>query len=161
MVFAKIGDIQKPKAVLGWIKQIAFCKSIDHYRKNKREIGYEDTSMEFEAEAEDSDILMLPEDILVNLEVQKLIRNMVNNLLEDQKKIIIAYYYGQSKVDDIVQIMGIWLHSVTQFSYNLGKGTKDTSVYIKGKVIKNIVIISNMFLEITITMHFSIQNCFG
>lgn len=107
-IYNNLDHLQNPKTGLSWIKQIAFHKAIDYIRKNSTEmlIDFEENNA-LESFDNEIDSFPLPEDVIDNKETQNLIMKELDKLPNDQKKIIIAYYYNECKVEQIADIMGM------------------------------------------------------
>lgn len=101
--FAQLKDASQVKS---WLGRIAQNKAIDSLRKNKHEeLAQEDDSC-FEELAE-VDIDLLPEDIMQNKEKQRLLREIIDNLPELQKEVILFFYYNEMKVEEIALALSI------------------------------------------------------
>lgn len=111
-IYNKIGDLHNPDSGLGWMKQIAFHKGTDYFRKSSREkLSIADENSELKSE-EEIDKFPMPEDIMENKETQRLLSEIIANLSDDERKIITAYYYNESKVHDIAEMYDIPANTV-------------------------------------------------
>lgn len=105
-MFRNLETLRDVHAVLGWIKSIAFHKSMDYFRHNKNEIFIRDEEP-FIGNSELMDTMELPENIADNKESQRLIRNLIDALPEDYKQILVAYYFDECKVNEIAEALDI------------------------------------------------------
>ncbi|MCM1273180.1 MAG: sigma-70 family RNA polymerase sigma factor [Clostridium sp.] len=105
-IYENLGTLQDVDAAISWIKSIAYHKSMDYFRSEKKEkiiTGQMEMIDSFRLE----DTIRLPEDILESKTMQGMIRNMVDSLPEDYKQVIIAYYFDECKIDEIAETLGI------------------------------------------------------
>jgi len=132
-----LGDIEK---FLSWAGTIATRKCYAYIKKNKKEIliGEEDTT--FDDLADDDNII--PEEVMQNREAQRLLREIIDNELNEMQKLcIIGVYYNEQKQSEIAKELGIPENTVkTHLSrakakikagveeLNIKKGTKLFSV---------------------------------
>lgn len=105
-IFQNLDSLQDIHAALGWIKSIAYHKSMDYFRQKKRESFIQDEES-LVGSSEHMDTMKLPEDIVENKESQRLLRELIQELPEDYQQILSAYYYNERKVDEIVKDLGI------------------------------------------------------
>ena len=122
--FKKYNEIQDPKSALAWLKRSAFGHAIDSLKKKKDVCLAKDEDTEFDIF--DTDALMQPMDIpesaLDRKESARIISEIVNNLPEDQKKCVLAYYYSECKIKDIAATYGVPENTVKT---NLHRGRKN------------------------------------
>lgn len=105
-IFQNLNTLRDVHAALGWIKKIAFHKSMDYFRHNKNALPIR----EEEQLGSDSDLtenMELPEDIVDNKESQRILWNLIEELPEDYRKILVAYYFDECKVEEIAEALGI------------------------------------------------------
>ena len=132
-----LADVEK---FLSWAGTIATRKCYAYIKKNKKEIliGEEDTT--FDDLADDDNII--PEEVMQNRESQRLLREIIDNELNEMQKLcIIGVYYNEQKQSEIAKELGIPENTVkTHLSrakakikagveeLNIKKGTKLFSV---------------------------------
>lgn len=124
-IYRNVGKMQDPNAGLAWIKHIAFSRAMDYLRKNKQEslsVSAEDAEAGIAESVEDS--FPIPEDIMENRETQRMMQDIIDGLPEDQRRIVIAYYYNECKVEDIAQ------------EFDMPVGTVKTKLYRARAAIK-------------------------
>ncbi len=105
-MYENLETLRDVSAAIGWIKSIAYHKSMDYFRSEKKEEIIAG-QMELIVDCTLEDTMRLPEDILENKTMQEMIRNMIDSLPKDYKQVIIAYYFDECKIDDIAEILGI------------------------------------------------------
>lgn len=110
-IYENLGTLRDTNAVVGWIKSIAYHKSMDYFRSEKKE-KFIDEQAEIIANWKLEDTIKLPEDILEDKTIQKIIRDLIDKLPEDYKQVIIAYYFDECKIDDIAESLGIPANTV-------------------------------------------------
>ena len=132
-VYHEAGGLKNTQAALAWMKQIAFHKAVDYQRKNGRyqfteEIEQYDAAMENQP-----DTFPMPEDIMENKETQRLMQKIIDALPEEQRQIIIAYYYNESTVNDIAEAMGMPVGTVKTKLYRGRNQIKDAVEQLEQK----------------------------
>ena len=108
LVMQKIGTIENPAAFHGWLRKVIEHKCISILRK-KREFTMDDEEYIENCHNTDtgnfSDIV--PHEKLDNTETQKIIYNIVSELPEKHKSVILMYYYSNMSVESIAKVLGI------------------------------------------------------
>lgn len=105
-IYENLGTLQDTNAAIGWIKSIAYHKSMDYFRSAKKE-KFITEQEEIITNSKPEDTIKLPEDIIENKTTQRIIRDLIDSLPEDYKQVIIAYYFDECKIDDIAETLGI------------------------------------------------------
>lgn len=105
-IYQNLDSLKDIHAALGWIKSIAYHKSMDYFRQKKRESFIQDEEFLVE-NGEYTDTMKLPEDIVDNKETQRLMGKLIQELPGDYRQILSAYYYNERKVDEIAEDLGI------------------------------------------------------
>ena len=101
----KINQLQDDGKFLTWAGTIASRKCLEYLRRNNRFVlNYEDEQLE---NIFDSDEI-IPENILVDREQQRILREIIDTkLTEIQKLCLISYYYNEQKQNEIAENLGI------------------------------------------------------
>ena len=107
-VLNKIGTLQEPAAFVSWIRQIAYHKSVNHFKKAKAitveedEDGYSvfDTLEEDRTE-------FIPDAALDQEDFKATILKMLLELPETQRSALVLHYYEEYPVKQIAQIQGV------------------------------------------------------
>ena len=136
----KLDNLEDIEKFLSWAGTIATRKCYAYIKKNKKEIliGEDDTT--FDDLADDDNII--PEEVMQNREAQRLLREIIDNELNEMQKLcIIGVYYNEQKQSEIAKELGIPENTVkTHLSraktkikagveeLNIKKGTKLFSV---------------------------------
>lgn len=108
--FKGIDSIQNPLASYKWLKQTAYRIGINHVKSSivkHEELFTEDDDAKFETEGNLSAPLPMPEDIMENKVSQQLIRDILESLPQLQYKMIVAYYYNESSVKEIAEMLEV------------------------------------------------------
>lgn len=107
--YNSIGTLNDIKALPGWLKTMAFRQSTKYLRKQHadREILLdEEGEMIFEFQ-ETSDAAVLPGEELELKETADVIMNIINELPDEQRTALVAYYYDEKSVNEIAEMMGV------------------------------------------------------
>ena len=108
VVIQKIGTIENPAAFHGWLRKVIQHKCVSMLRK-KREITMEDEEyIENECNTNTGNFSqVVPHEKLDNTETQKIIYNIVSELPEKHKSVILMYYYSNMSVESIAKALDI------------------------------------------------------
>lgn len=101
-----ISQLADEEKFLSWAGTIATRKCYAYLKKNKKYIllGEEDNT--FEQLADDDNII--PEEVMQNRESQRLLREIIDNELNEMQKLcVIGYYYNEQKQSEIAEELGI------------------------------------------------------
>lgn len=110
-IYQNLDKIQYPSAFMAYSQRIAVGKSIDMLRKRgKAPVASYEELLEDKFELMDHELL--PEDYILNAELQKHILEAVDALPENQRIAILLYYYEQFNVREVSQILEISENSV-------------------------------------------------
>lgn len=106
-VFKSIASLKNPNALKTWMSKIAYHQYSKFYNKKPKNIIYEDEQTEgLINEIEDLDEEFLPTEALENKELKKYILTQVDSLPEEQKAIVILFYYNELSISDISETVG-------------------------------------------------------
>ena len=109
-IASSIRELKQAEAFLAWASVIANRKCYAHIRKNKNEVLVD---MEDELFGNlEADEEFIPENVMQDLEKQRLIREIIDGLNEMQRLCVISYYYEGKKQEEIAQELDIPLNSV-------------------------------------------------
>ena len=109
--FAHLDSFKGDDKFLPWVKQIAANTARD-WLKQKKPLLFselntdEDQDMKFEEQIEDDRDENIPEKFIDQQETVRLIREIIDNLPEDQRAAIGMYYYDGMSVKEIAAAMG-------------------------------------------------------
>lgn len=121
-VYKNIEKLEAPEKIFAWLKTITFYQGTKVLRrKGKDVILSEDKQFLFdEIEDENQNV----EEVLEEQDV-KIIKECINKLSDEQRLVIIAYYYDDLKVDEIAEMMDISSGTVKSRLYSARKNLKD------------------------------------
>lgn len=113
--YQNIQSLKDNESVYGWLAGITFRQGTKMMRKNHGETliyeGQEDFFEEVPQEEEE------PVEEYIRQEDAKAIRACIARLAEEQKAVILAYYYDHQKVEDIAQMMDLSVGTVKSRLY--------------------------------------------
>ncbi len=133
-VYKSLGQLQKPGAFKGWAAKIAQHKVSRYYQKKNPELfSLEDDMEEAVGELTEDDMSTLPEDAMINKEVQRLISEIVDELPENQKSAIVSFFYNQMSIAEIAESMGIPENTVKTYLLRGKKKIKEGVLDIEKK----------------------------
>ena len=127
--FKSLDQLKEPEKFKAWVKQIAHNRSIDYLRKTKpllfseMESADSDTPLEFE----DTNTDNLPEAVIDRDETSRLIREILNDLPDEQRAVISMFYYEQLSVKEIAEQLGVSENTVKS-RLNYGRKKIETKV---------------------------------
>ncbi len=121
-IYNKIGTLENPQTMLKWTKQVTKNKSIDYLRKYKKEITTDEEDNEYIFEESQMIAPMeMPEDVMDNAETTRLVKDIIDDLPEGQRRCIYFYYFNEMKTREISETIGM---SESTVKANLVKGRK-------------------------------------
>ena len=108
LVIKKIDTVKNPAAFHGWLKKVIEHKCVSMLRQ-KREFTMEDEEyIEKECNTDTGNFSdIVPHEKLDNTETQKIIYNIVSELPEKHKSVILMYYYSNMSVESIAKALAI------------------------------------------------------
>ncbi len=110
-VYSRIGALEDPSAFFGWVKMITanLCKR--RLSKNQEVLfaprgaqDDEDSTEDFTPDYDDSSV---PHEVFDNRETRQMIRDLIDDLPDDQKLVIYMYYYQGLKIREIAEALEI------------------------------------------------------
>ncbi|MBR6222467.1 MAG: sigma-70 family RNA polymerase sigma factor [Lachnospiraceae bacterium] len=107
--YNSIGTLNDIKALPGWLKTMAFRQSTKYLRKqhaDRETLLDEEGEMIFEFQ-ETSDATVLPGEELELKETADVMMNIINELPDEQRTALVAYYYDEKSVNEIAEMMGV------------------------------------------------------
>ena len=107
--FKSLDQLKEPEKFKAWVKRIAHNRSIDWLRKSKPIlfINMESEECDTPLEFEDTNTDNLPEAVIDRKETSRLIREILNELPDEQRAVISMYYYEQLSVKEIARELGV------------------------------------------------------
>lgn len=129
-------EIRDGKTLDGWIYKIATNKSIDYVRSQKKRSGTKKDELEnaegktnpvrvinfsalddrengIEFDPEDTKYASTPEEQLSLSERDRIVREIIENLSEEQRQVAVMYYFDNLTLKEIAQTLGIDQSTVT------------------------------------------------
>lgn len=122
-IYRGISSLENSSAILSWIAQVAYNKTLNYLRKNKHEVLLFEESTLIDNE-EESDYALLPEDAMQDKEVQRLLKEIIDELPQMQKLAIISYYYNELSVEETAKALEIPVGTVKTNLYRARKKIK-------------------------------------
>ncbi|MGI6706725.1 MAG: sigma-70 family RNA polymerase sigma factor [Clostridia bacterium] len=105
-IYKKIHSLKNVEAFFVWTGRIATNNTLRFIQKDSRDVLLKEEENDFIFEnARDDKEKFLPEDILVNKEKREKIREIINNLSQEQKITVLFYYFAEMSVSEIAQAM--------------------------------------------------------
>lgn len=109
--FTHLGQFEGDDRFPAWVRQIAANTARDWLKKKRpalfTEMDPEDAAeARFEEQIPDERTEALPEAVMDRAETKRLIREIIDELPEDQRAVIGMYYYEELSVKEIAQAMG-------------------------------------------------------
>ena len=128
-IIKSIAQLKEPERFLSWAGMIANRKFFAFINKNKRDVLIHKEDTLFDDLQEDENLI--PENVMQNKEMQRLVREMIDNLSEMQKLCIVAYYYNEKKQEEIAQELAIPLNSVKSHLYRARTKIKEQTLELE------------------------------
>ena len=127
--FKSLDQLKEPEKFKAWVKQIAHNRSIDYLRKTKPLLfsEMESTDSDTPLEFEDTNTDNLPEAVIDRDETSRLIREILNDLPDEQRAVISMFYYEQLSVKEIANELGVSENTVKS-RLNYGRKKIETKV---------------------------------
>lgn len=127
--FRSLDQLKEPAKFKAWIKQIAHNRAIDFLRKTKPIlfINMESDDGDMPLEFEDTNVDNLPDVVIDRKETSRLIREILNELPDEQRAVISMFYYEQLSVKEIAEQLGVSENTVKS-RLNYGRKKIETKV---------------------------------
>jgi len=107
-VIRTIGSLKAPEAFSTWLRQITYHQCTRYFRKNKEVLLDEDeegnTILDNMADENEESI---PEEVYEKAEFREIILSMIDELPEEQRAVVILYYYDELPVKKIAEIQEV------------------------------------------------------
>ena len=133
-IFKSLGQLQAPEAFKGWAAKIAQHKISKYFlKKNPELFATEEEMDDTVGDIVEDDMSALPEDAMINKEVQRLIGEIIDTLPPNQKSAVISFYYNQMSIPEIAQSMGVPENTVKTYLFRGKKKIKDEVLEIEKK----------------------------
>lgn len=107
-IYIGVPKLKQCQAGLAWIKRIANNKIVDYCRKKYREEQHQTLYSEVEEyidEKIENDLFEMPENIVVNKEIQNIVREILMSLPQKQYHILFSFYFNNMKISEIAETM--------------------------------------------------------
>ena len=107
-VIKTINSLKAPEAFSTWLRQITYHQCTRYFRKSKDVLIEEDEEGHsildtMADESEDS----IPQEVYEKKEFRETVLSMVDKLTEEQRAVVILYYYDELSVKKIAEIQGV------------------------------------------------------
>lgn len=125
-LYRNAAAIQSSESIFGWLKTTTFYQGTKMLKKKRKEVLLsEDGEEMFEAIPDDEPEI---EEGYMNQEDVEVIRECINRLSDEQKTVLLAYYYDNLKVNEIADILSLSAGTVKSRLY---LARKNLQVHIK------------------------------
>lgn len=107
-VMNTITNLRDPLAFNSWLRRITYHQCTRYFKKRKDVLVDENEDGEtiFDTLQEDS-IEALPEEVLEKKDLQKIIRDLIDTLPEEQRSAMMLYYHDELSIKEIADIQGV------------------------------------------------------
>ena len=105
ILYQKRDMIQDPRKVGAWLKRTAYTRSLNSIRTENEVLTDEETDGLFDIQ-ENTDMATMPEDSLDQKETAEIVKNFLFHLSEEQRAVMMAYYFDQMKISEIAATFG-------------------------------------------------------
>lgn len=106
-VYEGLDSLRDIHAALGWMKKIAFHKSMDYFRRQEKDKLLLEEEIDENANVDIPDMISLPEEIMEKQELQQIVQGLIGELEEEQQWLLKAYYFEECRVKEIAGQLGI------------------------------------------------------
>jgi len=104
-LYRNVTTIQSGESIFGWLKTTTFYQGTKMLKKRRKEVLLsEDGEEMFETIPDDEPEI---EEGYMNQEDVEVIRECINRLSDEQKTVLLAYYYDNLKVNEIADILSL------------------------------------------------------
>lgn len=104
--YKSIGSLENVEAIYGWLGSITYNQGMKMFRKQKEVLLDEDAEGLFDIQ-ETADVSVKPEESVDLKETAEVIMNVINELPENQRAVVTAYYYDEMSVTDIANMFEV------------------------------------------------------
>jgi len=105
-LYKNIKSIKNPHALIAYINRITNNKCVDYLRKTyNNEVQLVDKDLELLQNQNDTDYV--PEEYLLKKELRSQFIDLIDELSDSQRSVIIFYYYKQLSLKQISEMLGI------------------------------------------------------
>ena len=126
VVYRNIGSLKSDESLYAWLRTVTFQQGTKLLRKNRKELLLTEETQEFFEEVMDD--TQETEKELFEQEDVKAIRECIDRLSDEQRTVILAYYYDNLKVGEIANELEI---SVGTAKSRLHLARKNLKLYIE------------------------------
>lgn len=119
-VYKDLHTINESQAVMSWMKSIAFHKSMDYFRRMEKDVLTEN-NMDDVSDVPEDKTLRLPEDVMEKEESGRLIRDLIHELPDRYRRVLILHYFLECSVAEIAQETGMPEGTVKTMLYRARK----------------------------------------
>ena len=108
---SNLGQLEDPEKFQGWFSRIVANTSFRELQKKTptlfSQMNDEDTDIKFEDTIENSNVDFQPEASIDGKETQRLVKEMLDTLSDEQRMCVMMYYYEDIPVKDEALILGV------------------------------------------------------
>ena len=133
-VYRSLNSLENPAVFKVWAAKIAQHKISRYFlKKNPELFSTEEEMDDVVGDITEEDMGALPEDAMINKEVQRLIGEIVDGLPENQRSAILSFYYNQMSIAEIAEAMGVPENTVKTYLFRGKNKIKDGVLEIEKK----------------------------
>lgn len=122
-IFQKIKALKSNEALYGWLKTIIFNQGVNMLKKKKREVTLSEENVDFFELLPDENT-MVEENYLDEQDINA-IKECINKLSDEQRAVIMAYYYDNLKVEEIADLFAVSSGTIKSRLYLARKKLKE------------------------------------
>lgn len=105
-MLVNLDSLRKPAAFWGWLNRMTVHMCLNRASKKQRELQHQELASEMVLEnLENLDDREIPDKVLDNKEMRRMVRDLVDDLPEPQRLCILLHYYDSMSVGEIARIM--------------------------------------------------------
>ncbi|WP_436488018.1 RNA polymerase sigma factor [Chitinophaga sp. ARDCPP14] len=130
-VYRHLGSFKFQSKLSTWIARIAWVTAVNHNRKQRREHRQKITEIETIEQASEN-----PEELLDRKDVAAYLNQLIDQMPEQYRTVIVLYHLNEFSYEEITQITGMPLGTIKSYLFRARKLLKDK---LTGSLKKDIV----------------------
>lgn len=122
-VYRNIHNLKSNESLFGWLRTITFNAGSHIMNKKKNNVPIPLEEQELDSFVDDNEKL---EENYLNKEDVEIIRDCINRLSDEQKTVVLAYYYDNLRVEEIAELLQISVGTVKSRLFSARKKLKES-----------------------------------
>lgn len=107
-IMQDLPKLHEPKAFLRWAKQITYHTCTKELKKHKPNVSLNDEAYAQILEtAQDNNAANRPEEVVEQLDTQKIVMSFLDQLSPEQRSAIAMHYFNEMSINEIAEVQGI------------------------------------------------------